>query len=133
MSELPSDILDFVLSQLDEYDQEDESETEFRFADVNEETIGMLESKNIAANTARKITYVLNLWRSWVIEKNKKLKLSLKKVPEKGIETFSIDELNTWIPYFLAEIRTLKGLPYQANSILQFLLCLQTHCRIHFI
>ena len=66
-----------------------------------------------------------------VVEKNKKLRLVLNKVPEVSIEQFTVTELNEWVPVFLAEIKRQDKSEYKANSILQFLLCLQTHCKIH--
>lgn len=131
-SELPENVLDFIISNLDAVEDEDGSEEgDWRFENESEDAIKIITAKNVAPNTARKICYVRKLWSEWVFEKNKKLRLSLSKVPEKSIDAFSVEELNTWMPYFIAEIRTQSKKPYQANSILQFVLCLQTHCRLN--
>lgn len=148
MEDVPEDIFNFIddIGDLEMGELEDEG---YRFG--NEEKVEFLTSKHYSANTTKKIHYVLRLWKEWVScslifvrfyliyticvfqvgEKNRKLRLSTKKVPTKSFHEFADDELCEWLPFFLAEIRTKQKEPYRALSYLEFCLCLQSYLKIH--
>lgn len=125
MDTVPDDVVEFIL------EHENDDDTDWRFGNESEHAINILKEHHISRNTSRKIIYVLKLWNDWVQEKNAKLRLSTTCVPQSSFETLTIEEINKWVPYFLAEIRTKDKQEYKANSYLEFVLCLQLHCLIH--
>ena len=46
-------------------------------------------------------------------------------VPVKELCDFSVDDLCSWLPLFLVEVRRRDGKEYRAKSLLEFLLCIQ--------
>ena len=59
---LPIEMIDFVLEQ----EQEEENEEDWRFAEESEEAVTQLTQFSVSENTARKILFVLRLWKDWV-------------------------------------------------------------------
>ena len=64
LPDLPADLLDLVVNDFD--GEEEDDEEDYRFGNITVDELVLLTSKNVAENTARKIRYVINLWRDWV-------------------------------------------------------------------
>ena len=96
---------------------EEEDLVEDRFADVSAEEIEYLTSRRFSKNTSKKIVYVRKLFCEWRTEKNKKLLLSMSKVPSESVEQWSVDDLNRWLPFFITEVRKQNKSKYVPSEV----------------
>lgn len=87
--------------------------------------------KQFSKTTAKKICSVRRTFYAWIEEKNKRLRLSLKKVPTHSLEQWSVEDINYWLPVFLNEARNEKKELYKAKTLMEYLLMLQSHCHAH--
>ena len=88
---LPDDLIDFVLESGESV--EEVNNDDWRFGNEDEESVELLKHKKYSENTAKKLLYVLKLWSEWVVEKNKRLSLSTKKVPTASFEQLTVAEI----------------------------------------
>lgn len=129
-----SDLMAYVIESDEDGDYGGVSETvvdESRFGKVSDEEINYIKNRQFSDNTAKKIVMVRKLFMQWVKEKNASLRLSLRKVPVESLDTWTDDDLNHWLPYFVAEIRNQKKEHYRARTILEYVMMLQAHCQAH--
>ena len=101
---------------LDENEDEDVDEC---FVNIKEDELEYLTSKQFSQNTSKKILAVIKLFKLWVTNKNKNLRMST--VPTKSIEEWSCDELCTWLPVFICEARKIDGGYYRLSTELKHL------------
>ena len=67
--ELPQHLLDFVDGQSAETDNgnnTDGNDNDWRLSNESEDAMRSLVQKKYAPNTAKKICYVIHLWKDWV-------------------------------------------------------------------
>ena len=83
-----------------------------------------LVKSKYSINTERKLRFVDALFQEW--RYHRMLILPNCPIPMIPLSDFSVDDLNIWLPYFLAEIRKKDGQLYRAKSLFDFLLCIQT-------
>ena len=70
MSDIPDDVLDFIVSENNNISGDEEESDDWRFDDCNHDVVELLKKKNYSVNTAKKISYVLKLWNDWVSDKS---------------------------------------------------------------
>lgn len=104
---------------------------EERFGNTSQDELSYLTRKHFAENTSLKIVSVMKLFKSWVVEKNRKLRLSVSSVPSKSLEEWSTDDLNRWLPAFINEIRKSNGDHYRAKTLMEYVVMLQCHLQAH--
>lgn len=118
------DVDELMVDVLEEVDDK-------RFGVTSEEELNYLTSKQFCENTSKKIVSVMKLFKFWVQDKNKKLRLSTSSVPTKSLEEWTVDELNTWLPVFINEARKANGDYYRAKTLMEYIIMLQCHLHAH--
>lgn len=77
----------------------------------------------VPKNTQKRNSWAMNTFQKWIIARNGR-----RDVDEKMISTLdklSIDGLNTWISYFVCEVRKVDGDFYPAKSLLSLVMGIQ--------
>ena len=108
INDTPDTTLDDLLVTIADDDFQEEDENENHFINVNEEEISYLIRKRYSMNTSRKIVSVRKVFNSRIIEKNRKLRLSLEGVPTKSLKQWEVGEINQWFPVFISEAQISK-------------------------
>lgn len=113
----PNDFADVEIPSCDEVEVD-----RFVFLDDNDWP-NLVECK-LSSGTMRKLRFVESMFNEW--RRHRILAFPNVTMPQSNIEDFTIDELNQWLPFFIAETRRKDGTPYRAKSIFEFILCLQS-------
>lgn len=115
--------IETFMKEVDKFSNENE-----RFQFLEEARIEEISTKKYSKNSMRRISSDLKCFYEWREARNCNREI---QVPDKPLEAFSNDELNLWIPAFLAETRKRNGENYRARVIFEKAIVIQMHLHLH--
>ena len=116
---------DLFMKEIDQLQLED---PQCRFKFVEELTIQEMCKKKYSANSMRRISSDFKCFNEWRQSRNSARQV---QVPTKPLEEFDDDELNQWLPAFLAEVRKIDGTEYKARVIFEKTVIFQMFLHLH--